>query len=374
MRRYFILFYMLISALFFTACEEKKKIIPSGKIVKVGILAPLSRENRKYGYQSLFGIEFANREKRYLSNGDEIRFEIVDTKSSPKGTQKALKKLLDNNVTAIISLIGSGNMLSLKEALVRLETPMLVPFATNDEIPALSKFLAQICMSNQREALVAAHYIKDEKFINRVGVLYNSNNPYSYALAKQFQNYFKGIRGEEAFVIDFYKQNALQKLAKVDLLNVGMIFSTLRANESARALKILHKKNVNILLSDGTLSAAKENAKNDLDLFNGAYIIEHYASDMKGSRDYKKLQKILKKEGLQDSSYAFLAYDAYQLLYYALQNCPKYEQQCINALFQNSDIIKGIAGNFSMENGKVKRKIYVDKIKNLHLKREIVTY
>jgi len=372
MKKIYLLLLLLIFSL--SGCLEEKKIKPSGKSIKIGLLAPLSRINRKYGYQSLIGIEFANRQNRYLKNGDEIVFEIADTKSSPEGTKEALAYLIDKNVTAIISFVGSGNTLAIKKSLQKSTTPMIVTLATNDEIVSINDSIAQICMSNQREALVAAHFIKDEKFINSVGIVYDKTNVYSNSLAMQFQEYYKGIHGKDTFVLDFSQKNAIEQLKKENLKDVKMIFSTLRAQESAHVLKVLKPKHVKVLLSDGSISSAKESAKNDLDYFNGAYIIEHYASNMKGNKDYKKLQKLLKKEELIDSSYAFLAYDAYQLLLYALENCPKQEQKCINALFQNSDVIEGIAGNFSMENGKVKRKIYIDKIENLRLKKEIVTY
>jgi len=372
MRKITLAFILL--ALIFQACTPEKKIRPSGNVITIGILAPLSRANRKYGYQSLLGIEFANRHKTYLRNGDKVVFEIQDTKSSPEGTQEALQTLVDKNVTAIISFVGSGNMIALKNMLQKIKIPMIVTLATNDEISKINNSIAQICMSNQREALVAAHYIKDEKFINSVGILYYSDNAYSLSLATQFQKYYKKIRGKDTFFLDFSQKEALKKLENENMKDVRIIFSVLSSKDTAKVLKVLRRKGVPLLLSDGTFSSAKESVKDDLHYFNGAYIIEHYASNMRGNRDYKKLQKLLATEHLEDSSYAFLAYDAYELLYYALQNCPKHEQKCINALFQNSDTIEGIAGNFSMQNAKVKRKIYIDKIENLRLKRAIVTY
>ena len=58
----------------------------------------------------------------------------------------------------------------------------------------------------------------------------------------------------------------------------------------------------------------------------------------------------------------------------ALQNCPKYETQCINAMLRDSDIIEGIFGNFSMKDAKSRRAIYIDKIKDAKLIKEVVIY
>ena len=369
-----IVLWLLFALLFLSACHPQKKIIASGKSVTIGILAPLSGLNQKYGLQSLLGVEFANKREKYLENGDKIVFEVVDTNSTPEGTRVALQSLADKNVTAIISFVGSGNMLASREVLQTMKIPLIVTLATNDEVTALNDFVVQICMSNQREALVAAHFIKDEKFINKVGILYNKTSPYSLSLATQFQKYYKEIHGKELFFLDFSQKNALQILKRKNLFDVKMIFSVLRAKDNVAVLKVLQKTQTDLLLSDGSFSSARENVQDELYLYNGSYIIEHYASDMKVKSVYKKLQKVLIEADRKESSYAFLAYDSYRLLVYALQNCPKYEEECMNALFHNSDIIEGIAGNFSMENGKVKRKIYVDKIDGLRLKKEIVTY
>ena len=369
-----VIIVLCLLALSFLGCMEEQKIQKSGKVVKIGVLAPLTRANKRYGYQSLLGLKFANRNKTVLANGDEIVLEVIDTNSTSDGTKKGLKELLDKNVTAILSFVGSGNMLSLKEMLTNVKIPILVTLATNDEITKLNSSISQICMSNQREALVAAHYIKDEKFMNEVGIVYYKNNPYSRSLATQFRDYYKQIHGRNLFFLDFSQKDSFTTFKKKNFKDLKIIFSVLDTKKNLKILEFLKNKDIKLLLSDGAFSSAKETQAQDLHYFNGSYIIEHYASNMRASKEYKKLQKFLAKENLKDSSYAFLAYDGYALLYDTLNSCVDYDQECMNALFQNSDIVEGIAGNFSMENAQAKRKIYIDKIENLELKREIVTY
>jgi ABC-type branched-subunit amino acid transport system substrate-binding protein len=373
MMRFVLMAVILLVGL--SGCMQQKKIKKSGRVVKIGVLAPQSRENRKYGIQSLMGINFANKEQRFLDNGDEIVLEVIDTNSSQEGTKSAFKALLDKNVTAVISFVGSQNTIGLKDILKKSHTPFLATLATNNEISRLSDDVVQVCMNNKDEALVAAHFIKDEKFVNRVGLIYDQDNAYSRALAEEFALYYKKIRGDIAFYIDISKEGSLQELQEQDFSKVKMIFGTAGVKGSIKALKILKaKKSVEFLASDGLLSSAKESMKSDLNLLNGIYIVEHYASDIKKSRAYRKLQKILKKEELEGSSYAFLAYDSYQLLRYVLNNCQKYDKECMRALFHNSDVIRGIAGNFSMIEGRAQREIYIDEIENLRLKKVIISY
>jgi len=358
-----------------SGCKKEKEIKKSGKVVKIGVLAPLSQENSRYGIQSLAGVRFANKEHRFLKNGDEVVFEIIDTNSSKEGTQRAFKRLVDKNVTAIISFAGSDNTLGLKENLSKSHIPVIASLATNNQISRLSQNIVQVCMSNKDESLVAAHFVKDEKFIKRVGVVYNANNAYSKALAKEFTHYYKKLYGEVAFSLDLSKKGALEALGEEDLSQIKMIFYTAGVKDSIAVLKILKSKaNATMLASDGLLSSAKENIKDDVNLLNGIYIVEHYASDVKGSSTYKRLQRVLKKDAIEDSSYAFLAYDSYELLYDVLNSCPSDKEQCMRALLHNSDVVRGIASNFSMIDGAVQREIYIDKVENLRLKKVIITY
>jgi hypothetical protein len=82
----------------------------------------------------------------------------------------------------------------------------------------------------------------------------------------------------------------------------------------------------------------------------------------------------LEKNGFKESSYAFLSYDSYQLLVSALNSCSEYNKECINAIFKNSEIIYSALDDFSMINSKVKREIYVDKIKDSSLFEDVVIY
>jgi ABC-type branched-subunit amino acid transport system substrate-binding protein len=318
----------------------------------------------------------ANKAKPYLKNGDEIVFEVLDTKSNYINAAKALKSFKKKGVKSIVSFEGSTDMINLKDDLSTLDIPLIVTLATNNEITSLSNNISQVCISNDTQSLVAAHYIKDEKLIHNVGIIYDKSNKYSVELSSEFRRYYKKIGGIVRFYFDISKDKDLSKFKKLNKEEVEMIFDVSDALYTSKVLKLLKKENsdIELLSADGLLSNVLENYKDDVKLFNGIYVIEHYAYNTKMNKNRKKLEKSLKKYNLQESSYAFLAYDAYQLLYYALNNCVDYDFACINAVMQDSGIVKGISGNFSIIDAKAKREVYVDKIVDSKLIKEIVTY
>ncbi len=129
-----------------------------------------------------------------------------------------------------------------------------------------------------------------------------------------------------------------------------------------------------LLGTDGLLSSALDMDEKSLELFENHYVLDHYTHSQKRSDKQKNLEKLLDKSGYKNSSYAFLAYDAYQLLLYALNNCPEQDSICINSLLQNSDIVQGISENFSILNSKAKRGVYINKIKDAMLEKEVVVF
>ncbi len=154
-----------------------------------------------------------------------------------------------------------------------------------------------------------------------------------------------------------------------------MLFNTTDAKITTKIINIINKQKNDfyILGTDGLLSGALELPAEDLKLFEGLHVIDHYAHNTKRNKQRKEFEKLL-KEGFSESSYAFLAYDGYQLLRYALNSCPEYNTTCIKHSLQNSPIIEGISNNFTITNAKVKREVYVDKIKNARLEKEVVVY
>jgi len=369
-----ILVFSLI--LLLSACSDKQEHHVSGKSIKVGVLVPMTGENKRFSQQSVLGLQAAQKMKKYLNNGDEIVFEIRDTKSTQEGTQKAFKELQAKDVKVIMALLGSDNVLAIKEQVSKSEIPTIVTIATSSFLTSADGFISQVCMNNSTQSIVASHYIRDEKFYQNVGVVYDKNSHYSTSLAKEFRDDFIKIGGKIIFFLDVSDTKGIQEFNNISHSGIEMIFNTTNSILTMKLLKILKKKKskIELLGSDGLLSNAIHDSKNDLHLLNGVYVLDHYAHDVHKGRKQKKFQNSIGDEKYKHSSYAFLSYDGYQLLTYAFEKCPQYSKECINKHIKNSDVIKGISGNFSMQNYQSKRNIYVDKIEKASLKKEVVIY
>ncbi|MDH3827193.1 MAG: hypothetical protein OET21_07245, partial [Desulfobacterales bacterium] len=74
-------------------CDQKPAIEPSGKTIKIGIIAPFSGPVLAYGTEGLKGMQVAMQLQPYLDNGNGIELVVEDDKNEPALTVRLLKKL-----------------------------------------------------------------------------------------------------------------------------------------------------------------------------------------------------------------------------------------------------------------------------------------
>ncbi len=349
----------------FVGCEKSVEITPSSKTVKVGVLAPLSGSHKTLGVPGLIGMKAAMKMGKYIQNGDEIVLKIVDTKSTLEGSKKALKELKDAEVVAIFSFMGSGRTLALRNEFKKAKIPIIATLSTDNDVVSSDGYVSQVCMDNQTQVIVASHYVRDDRLVENMGVIYSADSQYYSLLAREFKEYFTKIGGKVDFFIDVSVPSGLAEFKNLKNGDTRMLVSSIKSEIAPQILKIIKKRKFNfkVLGANGSLSDTR-----------GFYLIEHYADDVVKSANREKLESILKKKELKNKGYAFLSYDGYQLLKYALENCEDYSSECINPIIKNSDVIQGVSGNFSMIDAKANREIYINRIEKSGLMKEVVIY
>ena len=198
----------------------------------------------------------------------------------------------------------------------------------------------------------------------------------SISLAKEFKQSFLKLDGKIDFFTDISQPKNLEKFYDFENKKTKIIFNSTNAILLSRVLKIFDRKSlhVKIISTDGLLSNALANCKKNISLFEGIYVIDHFAHNIYKNKEFKILENSLTKQGYKDSAYAFLAYDSYNLLRKALELCKTtgYSKKCISKALKNSGSVQGISEKFSIVDHKVKRGVYIDRIKDSLLKKVLI--
>jgi branched-chain amino acid transport system substrate-binding protein len=196
MKQFFGYIFVLASLFGLAGCDQKSSIQPSGKKIKIGVIAPFSGSQRAKGIEGLLGIKAAMQLQPYINNGDAVELLVEDDMGDSAHTLKALKKLVEiDQVAAVLLLSDSNPALVVSRIADNYKTPILSLFATHPHITKGSKFISQLVFDSTFQGEVAALFIRDELLIDRVAVFTNPESANSIYLSSEFIRKFESVDG-----------------------------------------------------------------------------------------------------------------------------------------------------------------------------------
>ena len=362
-------FWIVLSVmLFLTGCEETKKIRPSGKVITVGVIAPLSGESKTIGLKALEGLQAAQSIHPLTAKGDRIKLIVRDNKSY-EGKAAALVSELaeEQKVNAIIILTTSDSVLTMTYVINRLNIPTVVAIASHETITEKSSYISRVCMSNAEQGRIAAYFAHDELLFEKAAVFYNAGSAYSNSLARFFQKEFENTGGEVVGKItsDLIDSNFKRELLTLQQKGVELLYTSVKGAKAIRLLQLREKLDwdVTIIGSDGLLNSLQEHGLEEMGLAEGVFVTENYADDAMLTIEEKRLNHYMDAKQIDLNTHSYLAYESYLLLLEALSECT---DNCgsdeLNARLRNQKSFSGIDGRISVKEGEVQRPIYINRI------------
>ncbi len=367
MKRLIHLSILIALMLLINGCDRKPDIEPSGKKIKVGIIAPFSGADRARGEEGLKGIKTAMQLLPYLDNGDGIELVLEDARDDPALAVRLLKKLAEvDKVSAIVTFSSSGPVLAMADVADTYKIPILAAFATHPDTTGHNDYVSQLCFDDIFQGTVAALFVRDELLIDKVAVFTNPDSHYSSNLAAQFERKFKSIDGE---VVDtIFMTGANEDLA--DILESlrhkkpELLYLPIGADAVIRIIKAAANLNwkPEMMGSDGLTASVITKHKEELGLLDGMLATDFFHNDMPLTRFGRKVSAIYKGQG---TSYAILGVEGYALLFQALNRCSDpADRECINSQIRSTTDFTGVAGKITIgPDGKAQRPLSVNSIR-----------
>ena len=353
-------------------CDQRPAITPSGKTVKVGIVAPLSGPVLAYGEEGLKGMEIAMQLQPYLQNGDRIELVVKDDKNEADLTVKMLEKLaLEDKVSAIITFSSSSPVLAMALVADQYKTPILAAVATHPGITEHNGFISQFVFDDNFQGIVAALFVRDDLLIDRVAVFRDLNSTYSTHLASEFAKKFKSIGGEVTDTISLNENtDDLSKVLKrVHANSPELLYlpvSTTDVIYIAREVRKLDWQ-PKMMGSDGLISTMLTQHREEIDLLEGILATDSFAHDMPLTPFGEKARdRYRDKYDESRTAYAALGAEAYTLLLDAMNRCTDpADRECINNQIRSTTNLKGIIGNITIgPNGKAQRPLCISSMQD----------
>lgn len=369
---YVFLGVFLVFCLIIQGCEpDDTRIDQVQKIVKIGVIAPLSGDDKNWGESGLLGVETAIDLAR--SEIGNIRFELIkkDDGNEPATAQNVFKELVvDHNVSAILMLSGSASTLGVAELADHYQTPIVSTLSTHPEATD-NKWLSQIMFDDRVQGTVAALFVLDEMLIDRVGVVKNSQDPHSTFLANQFTEILREAGGEIK-TIDIAVSDLESEVRQLSEEEFEFIYLSVSADEVVEFEQMTRTIgwHPQTMVSDGILAVILLDHTKDVLVVDGMLATDVYSVGIDLTDYGKKITDNF--ESLFDkpaTSITALSCEGTSILLKAIQSCgDEPNKTCINLVLRGGREYEGIIGPILIdENGKAERPVFINRINNRKL-------
>jgi branched-chain amino acid transport system substrate-binding protein len=178
---------------------------PTSKILKVGVLAPLTGEYSSYGESMLEGINLA---LQYSFMQSRVELVVKDTKGdSIRATSLSKEMIEDEGVIFIIGPLKGRFPLGAGIKTDGAKISLFSPTASEKEIGGLSEFVLQLSPSNQTKGKSLAEFvIQDQKLLDFVMLV--SDDPSAFEFARGFEEEVKETKAK-VMALEYFSEKTV---------------------------------------------------------------------------------------------------------------------------------------------------------------------
>jgi branched-chain amino acid transport system substrate-binding protein len=322
---------------------------PATARVKIGVMMAFSGGSSSMGYGAMKGVQLA---KKQLA-ADNLEIIQEDSKCDPKVAAESIKRLIEQNVAAIIGEGCSSATVAALPAANNAKIPLISPSASSPTLSNPNDYFFRVVPPDTFQGSFMAQAIYD-KGIRNVAVFY-TNEPYGSGMNTVFREKFEALGGKvvatasgEPDVIDLGTQITGLKNAKPQA-----IFVAPNSVVTATAvLKLSREAGMNVPFFGADIMYDTTIINNAKEASEGLTI----SSFPTGTKAFK--QSLINEYQKTEQLYAApQAYDIVRALQIAVQDGAITGEQIKNAL--PSITFEGVSGKIKFDqNGEISDKDY----------------
>jgi branched-chain amino acid transport system substrate-binding protein len=348
------IFTVLILSLFLAACAGAG----GADTITIGVIAPLTGEIPKVGESTQNAAEMAVAEVNDAGGlevgGKTYQVEIIveDNESKAESSVAAATKLItQDEVLAIIGPQSSKQAVPTGQVANDRETPMISPWSTNPDTTVNRPWVFRVAFLDPFQGPVVAKFAMDEFGAQTAAVLYDIGSDYPKGLAENFRDAFEEQGGTivafESFTTgdtDFSAQ-----LTGIIDANPDVIFTPQYYNEVPLIVQQARE-----LGYEGPILGSDSWGTPDLidlcgDACEGLFFSTHYAPDIATDVAQQFITAYEDKYGEKPDDVAALTYDAFQMLFLAIQDAGSLDKAAIRDALAQIDRFEGVTGVMSFD-------------------------
>jgi len=347
---------LLSMALVVTGCggkDEKKAGGADDKVIKIGILAPLTGDVKTFGESTINGAKMAI-EKAGGKVGD-YKIEIVtadDRNDATEAVNVATKLISQDKVVGIVGSVTSKTTIPVSKLANDSKVILISGTATNEKVTVddgkRKDFIFRACFIDPFQGKVAAKFALDNLKKKTAAVLYDQGNDYTIGLANNFKQSFTAGGGT---VTDFlaYSQTDVDfsaVLTNIAKKNPDIVYLPDYYQKVSLIGKQAREKGIKAVFLGGDGWDSKDL---DYKTMEGSYFTNHYSPDDTSPQVKEFVSAYKAKYGSTPDALAALAYDAASLLVNAVKTANSKDPVAIQKAMAGTKDFQTVSGKITFD-------------------------
>ena len=346
-RSFFALIVILFSSIL-SACTTAEKEISE---ISIGVIAPITGAISTVGKSTVNAAELAVREINEnggLTINDakyKITLIIVDNQDNEQETAAAVQKLINqDNVVAIIGPQASRNAIPAANIAENAGIPMISPWSTNPATTAGKSYVFRVAFIDSFQGQVMARFTFEEFGGEKIAVLYDIASDYNKGIAEIYKKIVEDAGGKivafESYTTG--EEDFSEQLQRIKDSGATLLFLPNYYNEVPQQVQQAKELGITAtFIGSDTWSGIPEE---DLDLLEGSFFSTHYSPDIANEAAQIFIQSYQQSYNVVPDDVAALTYDAFGLLFQAIQTQDEANPEAIRAGLAATEAYSGITG------------------------------
>ena len=356
---YILLVVLVGVSLLTSGCANKASepgaTAPSGeKVIKIGLITPLTGDVTTFGESSKEGFMLALEQAGMKAGDYKIEFVIADDKNdATEATNVADKLISQDKVQCIVGSVTSKATIPITEVTNGKKIVQISNTATAEKVTVdngkRKEFIFRACFIDPFQGKVGAKFALDTLKAKTAAVMFDQGNDYTVGLAREFKANFEAGGGKvlasETYGKDDVDFSAV--LTNISKLNVDVLYLPDYYQKVSLIGKQARDKGIKATFLGGD---GWDSDKIDWEAMDGGYFTNHYDSAdtrpevQKWVKEYKA-----KYNNKTPDALATLAYDATNLLINAIKTANSNDPEKIRAAMQATKDFPAVSGKTSFD-------------------------
>lgn len=341
---------VVMAAAMLTGCgssapaKETSTNASSGSTIKIGSSGPLTGENAVYGKAVEYGLKLAFEEIN-AKGGLQFEVRMEDDVADAETAVNTYNTLMDWGMQIMAGPTTSGSAAAAAAECAADGVFMLTPSASDASVITAGDNVFQICFTDPNQGVGSADFISGHSLASKVGIIYDSSNPYSVGIYTKFTEQAKTLGLEvvasEAFTAD-NKADLTTQVTKCKEAGADLVFLPIYAAEAAQVLTCADKIGYDTTFfgcdgMDGVLNMEGF----DTALAEGVMLLTPFDAGASDEKTQNFVKNYTEKFGIAPNQFAA---DSYDVAYAIYQACT---EAGITADMSHQDICQKLIAQFT---------------------------